>query len=90
MVSLLSAQSLDTIKTTFGDGSLARVYTVKKGTDIREGISLSYSAKGKLAVEVPYKDGKMEGTFKSYIPSGKLREQTIYKNGKESGVSEHY
>ena len=33
--------SLDTVKTTYDDGRVSRIYTVLKGTDVREGLALS-------------------------------------------------
>ena len=85
-IPLFALEPLDTIKTTYGDGSLARSYTVKKGTSVREGLSMSYNTDGKLMIQVPYKDGKMEGLFLSYYPSGKVREKVNYKNDLESLV----
>lgn len=89
-IPIFASEPLDTIKTTYGDGSLARIYTVKKGTDVREGLSMSYNAEGKLMIQVPYKDGKMEGLFLSYYPSGKIREKVNYKNDLEDGVFERF
>ena len=59
------AIALDTIKEFYPDSTLSRVYTVQKGTDIREGASLSYHPNGKLAIEAPYKAGKLDGVFRS-------------------------
>ena len=89
-IPLFALEPLDTIKTTYGDGSLARSYTVKKGTSVREGLSMSYNTDGKLMIQVPYKDGKMEGLFLSYYPSGKVREKVNYKNDLEEGFSEKF
>lgn len=79
--------ALDTVRTTFDDGRVARIYTVKKGTDIREGVALSYHPNGKLAVEAPYRNGKLDGVLRSYDENGKLRETVGYLDGEEEGFS---
>lgn len=80
----------DTVKTTFADGSLARVYTVLAGTDVREGVAVSYHPNGKKAVEAPYKNGKLDGVFRSYYENGKLWQTIGYLEGVEEGVSTTY
>ncbi len=87
---LASQVALDTVKTTFDDGRVSRIYTVLKGTDVREGVSLTYHPNGKLAVEAPYKNGKLEGVFRAFTEDGKLRETIGYKDGEEEGFSIHY
>lgn len=82
--------ALDTVKTTYDDGSVNRIYTVIKGTDVREGMSLTYHPNGKLAVEAPYKNGKLEGVFRSYDEKGNVIETIGYKNGEEEGYSIRY
>ena len=82
--------ALDTVRTTYDDGSVSRVYTVKKGTDVREGMALSYHPNGKLAVEAPYKNGKLEGVLRAFNENGTLRETVGYKDGEEEGFSIHY
>ena len=72
---------LDTIKEFYPDSTLSRLYTVQKGTDIREGVSLSYHPNGKLAIEAPYKAGKLDGVFRSYYVNGKLWQTVGYKDG---------
>ena len=79
--------ALDTVRTTLDDGRVARMYTVKKGTDVREGVALSYHPNGKLAVEAPYKDGKLDGVFRSFDENGKLHETIGYLDGEEEGFS---
>lgn len=79
--------ALDTVRTTFDDGRVARIYTVKKGTDIREGVALSYHPNGKLAVEAPYRNGKLDGVFRSFDENGKLHETIGYLDGEEEGFS---
>ena len=37
-----ASRALDTVRTTFDDGRVARMYTVLRGTDVREGMALSY------------------------------------------------
>ena len=79
--------ALDTVKTTYDDGQVSRVYTVLKGTDVREGLALSYHPNGKLAVEAPYKNGKLDGVFRSYYENGKVWKTIGYRNGIEEGFS---
>ena len=82
--------ALDTIKEFYSDGTPSRLYTVQKGTDIREGVAVSYHPNGKVAIEAPYKDGKLDGVFRSYYENGK-RWQTIgYRAGIEHGISTDY
>lgn len=82
--------TLDTVKTFFDDGSLSRVYTVIAGTDIREGVSLSYHPGGVVAIEAPYKNGKLDGVFRSHYANGKLWQTIGYKDGIEEGISTDY
>ena len=82
-----SPVALDTVRATFDDGRVSRIYTVLKGTDVREGVSLTYHPNGKLAVEAPYKNGKLNGVFRSYDEKGNLRETIGYKDGEEEGFS---
>lgn len=84
------AAPLDTIRTEFDDGTLSRVYTVQKGTDVREGMSTTYHPNGKVAIEAPYKAGKLDGLFKSYYENGKLWQTAGYKDGIENGASTTY
>lgn len=84
------AVALDTIKEFYADSSVSRIYTVQKGTDIREGIAYSYHPNGKVAIEAPYKNGKLDGVFKSYYDNGKVWQTIGYKNGIEEGVSTVY
>ena len=58
--------SLDTVKTLYPKGNLARVYTVQHGTDVKEGWSVSYHPDGKIAIKAFYRNGLLEGTFSSY------------------------
>lgn len=84
------APALDTIRTTFADGSVARVYTVRAGTVIREGVAISYHPNGKVAVEAPYKNGKLDGVFRSYFESGKIWQTIGYKEDVEEGITTIY
>ena len=79
--------ALDTVRMTFDDGRVARIYTVKKGTDVREGVALSYHPNGKLAVEAPYRDGKLDGVLRSYDENGMPLETVGYMDGEEEGFS---
>ena len=71
------AIALDTIKEFYADSSLSRLYTVQKGSPVREGIAYSYHPNGKLAIEAPYKNGKLDGVFKSYYDNGKLWHELV-------------
>ena len=82
--------SLDTVKTTYDDGRVSRIYTVLKGTDVREGVALTYHPNGILAVEAPYKNGKLDGVYRSYDEKGNIIETVGYKNGEEEGYSIRY
>ena len=82
-----AAMALDTVRTTYDDGRISRIYTVKKGTDVREGVALSYHPNGKLAVEAPYRDGKLDGVLRSYDENGTLHETVGYLDGEEEGFS---
>ena len=82
--------ALDTVRTTYEDGRVSRIYTVLKGTDVREGVSLSYHRNGKLAIEVPYRNGKIDGVMRSYDEDGKLHETIGYLEGEEEGYSTIY
>lgn len=81
---------LDSVKTTFPDGSLSRIYTVLKGTETREGVSRTYHPNGNLAIEAPYKAGQLDGEFRSYYENGKLWQTIGYKDGVEEGSSVNY
>lgn len=82
--------ALDTVKTAFPDGSLSRIYTVRKGTNIREGVSISYHPNGKVAVEAPYANGVLNGVLRTYFENGNLWQTIGYKDGDEEGVSVTY
>lgn len=88
--SVAASAALDTVRATFDDGRVSRIYTVLKGTEVREGVSLTYHPNGKLAVEAPYKNGKLDGVFRSYDEKGNLRETIGYKDGNEEGFSVLY
>ena len=82
-----AGMALDTVRTTYDDGRVSRIYTVQKGTDVREGVALSYHPNGKLAVEAPYRNGKLDGVFRSFDENGKLHETIGYLDGEEEGFS---
>ena len=48
------------------------------------------SSEREVAIEAPYKNGKLDGVFKSYFENGKLWQTIGYKNGIEEGVSTVY
>ena len=85
-----NAAALDTIRENFSDGTLARLYTVQKGTDIREGVAVTYHPNGKVAVEAPYKNGKLDGVFRSYYENGNPWQTIGYRDGIEHGISTDY
>lgn len=85
-----NAAALDTIRENFSDGTLARLYTVQKGTDIREGVAVTYHPNGKVAVEAPYKNGKLDGVFRSYYENGNPWQTIGYREGVEHGISTDY
>ena len=82
--------ALDTVRTTFDDGKIARVYTVLKGTEIREGVSVSYHPNGKVAVEAPYKNGVLDGVLRTFFDNGNVWQTMGYKDGDEEGISMTY
>ncbi len=82
--------ALDTVRASFPDGSLARVYTVQHGTDVREGVAITYHPNGKIAIEAPYVNGKLDGVFRSYYENGKTWQTIGYRNGVEEGYSTNY
>ena len=84
------AVALDTIKEFYAEGALSRIYTVQKGTDIREGVAYTYHPNGKVAIEAPYKNGKLDGVFRSYFENGKVWQTIGYKAGIEEGISTTY
>lgn len=82
--------SLDTVKTLFPDGAVSRIYTVKKGSEIREGVSITYHPNGKVAVEAPYKNGKLDGVYRCYFENGNLWQTIGYREDLEEGISTTY
>lgn len=89
-VQSVETPALDTIKTFFDDGSIARIYTVQRGTSIRHGNAISYHPNGKIAIEAPYIDGKLDGVFHSYFENGKTWQTIGYKGGIEEGFTITY
>lgn len=85
-----SIDILDTVRAFFDDGSVARVYQVQKGTEIREGVALTYHTNGKVAIEANYKNGKLDGVFRAYYENGNLWQTIGYKDGVEDGISTNY
>lgn len=85
-----NANFLDTIKETYPNGMLSRIYTVQHGTAVREGVAQSFHPNGKLAIEAPYKNGKLDGVFRSYFENGKVWQTIGYRGGVEEGISTTY
>lgn len=77
----------DTIVTKFDNGTVSRVYYVLHGTEIRDGVSVTYHPNGNVAIEAPYKAGKLDGVFRSYYENGKVWKTIGYRNGVEEGFS---
>jgi len=42
-----------------------------------------YSEAGKLEIEIPYKNGEIDGVVKRFDETGKVVEQATFKNNKE-------
>lgn len=84
------AVALDTVKTSYPDGSLSRIYTVRAGTIVKEGVSVSYHPNGQVAVEAPYKNGKLDGVLRTYFENGKPWQTVGYLEGIEEGFSITY
>lgn len=87
---LTSAAGLDTVRVRFADGKLAEIYTVGKGSQVKEGKSVSYHPNGKVGVEANYKNGKLDGDFKSFYQNGTPWQAVQYKDGVENGMSVAY
>ncbi|MCQ2120269.1 MAG: toxin-antitoxin system YwqK family antitoxin [Fibrobacter sp.] len=87
---LVASGEYEQVKSYFADSTLARCYIVKKGTDIREGRALSFHPNGNLAVEAPYKEGKLEGVLRTFFENGKMWQTTGYMDGIEEGPSVTY
>jgi Uncharacterized protein conserved in bacteria len=62
----------DTIVSKFDNGSVSRVYYVLHGTEVRDGVSVTYHPNGNVAIEAPYVAGKLDGVFRSYYENGKV------------------
>lgn len=48
-----------------------------------DGILKVYYSNGSTLLEMPYKNGLMDGIARGYLPDGQLYEEIIYKNSKE-------
>ena len=48
-----------------------------------------YSEAGKLEIEIPYKNGMVDGLVKRYNEKGKVVEQATYKNGQEVKIKQN-
>ncbi len=55
-----------------------RLVPWKNGT--RDGVAREFSD-GKLAAEIPWRDGRMHGTRRVYFPDGKVKSETQYVDG---------
>lgn len=54
------------------------------------GVKRYYYTSGKLKIEIPYKNGKINGVRKHYYEDGALQAERSYKNGKEFGIEKYY
>ena len=68
----MAADVLDTVRVTAPDGTLQEVYTVQKGSDVRQGRFTSYHPNGNPGVEANYRDGLLDGLYKSYYVNGQV------------------
>lgn len=90
--SLLSAQSLQTIKTYYDplfQTQLHEVYTVISGTPTYQGTYKEYDKNGMLSVEGFYQNGLKHGVFKEYNGKYPLANRT-FKNGAIEGKCSLY
>ena len=83
------AADLDTVRVSDGN-VLQELYTVKKGTQIREGNFVSYYPNGRVGVEAEYKNGKLEGVYRSFYGNGSPWQEIHYANGEEHGESKTF
>ena len=49
-----------------------------------------YYDNGNLAVEIPMKNGEVDGEAKNYYENGKIKEVYSFKNGKKEGIGREY
>ena len=49
-----------------------------------------YYDNGNLAVEIPMKNGEVNGEAKNYYENGKIKEVYSFKNGKKEGIGKEY
>jgi len=49
-----------------------------------------YYDNGNLAVEIPMKNGEVDGEAKNYYENGKIKEVYSFKNGKKEGIGKEY
>lgn len=49
-----------------------------------------YYDNGNLAVEIPMKNGEVNGKAKNYYENGKIKEVYSFKNGKKEGIGKEY
>ena len=90
-LSLFAAtDELDTVRVQAASGTLQEIYTVQKGTKIKQGKFTSFYPDGKVGVESHYVNGNLDGVFKSYYANGKLWQEIHYAAGIEHGESKTY
>ena len=53
-------------------------------------VEREYYSNGKLELEMPYKNGKVEGIAKQYYENGKLGLESPHKNDKREGIEKWY
>jgi hypothetical protein len=72
-------------------GAFAQNTTYKDGTDCEcDSIRSDYYTSGELMSEVPYINGKPNGTHKLYHANGNLQITATYNNGKQHGTENWY
>lgn len=69
---IFSACRLELVKMRAPDGRLEGKYKQFRKTELRHGYYRLYHENGKLALEMFYKNGKLEGVAKTWYPNGQL------------------
>ena len=89
-LSYIGANELDTLTIYYADSSVARIYTVLKGTKIQEGLSISYHPNQQIAIEAYFKEGKLDGLYKSNFENDQVFQSIGYINGVEEEIRTTY
>lgn len=82
---------LDTVKQFYSASEqISMIYTVQKGTKIREGAIQSFHPNGTKALEGTYIKGKLNGPWKSWHANGKPWKEMSFKDDLEDGLSQEW